>query len=323
MGIAVTAVFIAVLTIVFGAYLLLVVRPEQHESGAIRKRLRGSRPRIAKTEIHEIGKSAERLSTVELLDSILRRWTALSAPLKRLIEQSGLQMSVGSLVLLCIFTGTSTAAILSLLTPLRIPALALGVLAAAIPIAYVRRKTRQRLALFEEQFPEAIDLIARALRAGHALPTALQLAGEEVPDPVGSEFRLLYEQQNYGLSMTEAFRAFGERMPLLDARFFVTAVQTQREMGGNLSEVLDKLAAVIRERFKVRRQVRAISAHGRITGVVLGLLPPAVAIVLFVLSPAQMRLLIDDPLGVYMVVGAIFLQVIGVVVIRRIVEVEV
>ena len=142
----------------------------------------------------------------------------------------------------------------------------LGVVAGAVPFLWVRRKAKKRLALFEEQFPEAIDLIARALRAGHALPTALQLASEEVPDPVGAEFRLLFEKQNYGLSMTDALREFGERVPLLDARFFVTAVQTQREMGGNLSEVLDRLAAVIRERFKVKRQVRAVSAHGRITG---------------------------------------------------------
>jgi tight adherence protein B len=209
------------------------------------------------------------------------------------------------------------------MTPYTSAALVLGIIAAGLPILFVKFKAKQRLALFEEQFPEAIDLIARALRAGHALPTALQMASEEVPDPVGGEFKLLFEQQNYGLSMTDALRAFGERLPLLDARFFVTAVQTQREMGGNLSEVLDKLAAVIRERFKVKRQVRAVSAHGRITGVVLGILPPAVAAILFVVSPAHIRLLVEDPLGVYMVVTAVILQAIGVVVIRRIVDVEI
>jgi tight adherence protein B len=176
--------------------------------------------------------------------------------------------------------------------------------------------------VFEEQFPEAIDLIARALRAGHALPTALQMVGEEIPDPVGGEFKQLFEQQNYGLSLTDALRNFGGRVPILDARFFVTAVQTQREMGGNLSEVLDKLSAVIRERFKVKRQVRAVSAHGRITGVVLGILPPAVAGILFILSPEHIRLLVDDPLGVYMVVSALILQAIGVLAIRKIVDVE-
>ena len=319
MGFVVVGVFVAVVAIVFGAYLLLVVRPEQQQSGAVRRRLRGARPSISKTDL---GKTADRLSTLGVLDATLQHWAGVSSPLKRLIDQSGLQMTVGTLVLLCVFCGTVTFAVVRLLTPYSIPGLVLAFIAGAVPFFYVRRKARQRLAQFEEQFPEAIDLIARALRAGHALPTALQLASEEVPDPVGAEFRLLFEQQNYGLSMTDALRAFGERVPLLDARFFVTAVQTQREMGGNLSEVLDRLATVIRDRFKVKRQVRAVSAHGRITGAVLGALPPVVAGVLFILSPEHMRLLVDDPLGVYMVLTALTLQVIGVLIIRRIVDVE-
>src|SRR5205823_2062065 len=167
-------------------------------------------------------------------------------------------------------------------------------------------------ALFEEQFPEAIDLIARALRAGHALPTSLQMVADEIPAPVGTEFRLLFDQQNFGMSLPDALKAFGNRVPLVDARFFVTAVLTQRETGGNLSEVLDKLASVIRERFKVKRQVRAVSAHGRITGWVLGFLPPGVAAILFIFSPDHIRLLIDDPIGVDMVIVGIGLQILGV-----------
>jgi tight adherence protein B len=187
---------------------------------------------------------------------------------------------------------------------------------------YIQRARGKRLAVFEEQFPEAIDLIARGLRAGHALTTTLQLVGDEVPDPVGAEFRLLFEQQNYGMSLVDALRAFAQRVPIIDARFFVTALLTQREMGGNLSEVLDNLAAVIRERFRVKRQVRVVSAQGRITGIVLSCMPPALAVVLFIISPSQLRLLIEDPLGVQMVVVGVVLQVVGVLAIRRIVEVE-
>ena len=319
MGIVVAGVFALVLGIVFGAYFLLVVRPEQQESGALRRRLRGNRPRITKTEI---GKAEESLSTVGVLDTALRRWSGVSAPLQQLIERSGLRLSVGALVLLCVFCGVVIGSVVRLFTPYSLPALVLAIMAASVPYLFVRHKATKRLTLFEEQFPEAIDLIARALRAGHALPTALQMVGEEIPEPVGGEFKFLFDQQNYGLSLTDALRNFGQRVPLLDARFFVTAVQTQREMGGNLSEVLDKLSAVIRERFKVKRQVRAVSAHGRITGVVLGLLPPAVAGALFVLSPEHIRLLIDDPLGVYMVVTGLFLQVVGVLAIRKIVDVE-
>lgn len=319
MGLVVVGVFFGVLLIVFGAYWLVILRPEQQESGAVRRRLRGSRPRIAKADI---GKTSEPLSRVGPLDAVLKRWTGVSSPLKRMVEQSELPLTVGTVVLLCGFCVSVTFAVVRFLTPYLIVAVVLAIMAGMAPFIWVRFKAKQRLALFEEQFPEAIDLIARALRAGHALPTALQMASEEVPDPVGAEFRLLFEQQNYGLSMSDALRLFGERMPLLDARFFVTAVQTQREMGGNLSEVLDKLAAVIRERFKVKRQVRAVSAHGRITGVVLGFLPPAVAGVLFVMSPAHIRLLVEDPIGVYMVTTALVLQVVGVVIIRRIVDVE-
>jgi tight adherence protein B len=295
------------------------VRPEEQASGVVRRRLKGSRPRIAKADIE---KTDEPLSTLGPLEVVLRRWTGLSAPLQLMIEHAGIPLTVGKLVLLCVFCGTVTAAVIRLLTPYTLLALAAGIAVAAGPIVWVRFKAKKRLAVFEEQFPEAIDLVARALRAGHALPTALQMAGEEMADPVGSEFRFLFEQQNYGLSMTEALRSFGERVPLLDARFFVTAVQTQREMGGNLSEVLDKLSSVIRERFKVKRQVRAVSAHGRITGVVLGFLPPAVASVLFLLSPTHIRLLVDDPIGVYMVITALVLQVVGVLIIRKIVDVE-
>src|SRR5439155_6702388 len=155
-------------------------------------------------------------------------------------------------------------------------------------------------------------LMARALRAGHALTTALQIVGDEIPDPVGAEFKLLFDRQNYGMSLPDALKAFADRMPILDARFFVTALLTQREMGGNLSEVLDNLATVIRERFKVKRQVRIVSAHGRLTGLVLGLLPPAVAVVLFVTAPDHIRTLIDDRLGLDMLMGAVVLQCIGV-----------
>ena len=319
MDLIVVGVFFAVLGIVFGAYWLLVLAPEQRESGAVRKRLRTGRHRIAKADI---GKSVEPVGAVAALDDALDRWTFISEPLKAVVERSGLNLTPGGLVLMSAFFAVLVFAVIQVLTPYTIAALVLGAIAGAIPIFYVRRKARQRLDLFEEQFPEAIDLIARALRAGHALPTALQMTSEEVPDPVGGEFKLLFEQQNYGLSMTEALRAFSDRVPLLDARFFVTALQTQREMGGNLSEVLDRLAAVIRERFKVKRQVRAVSAHGRITGAVLGALPPVVATALFILSPDHIRLLVDDPIGLYMLIGGIVLQVVGVLIIRRIVDVE-
>jgi len=312
-------VFAVVLAIVVGAYWVAIVRPESAERQTLKKRMR--QPRSIRL-LAKLEKDPEKLSSVGPIDAVLGRWDRLSAPLQRLILQSGLQLTVGALVLGSIALGSATAAVVTFLLPNIAAALVLGALAALLPFLYLKRKARKRLLVFEEQFPEAIDLIARALRAGHALPTALQMVADEIQEPVGEEFRRMFDQHNYGMALPEALRAFGDRVPLLDARFFVTAVLTQREMGGNLSEVLDKLAAVIRERFKVKRQVRVISAHGRITGLVLGFLPPAVAAILFVISPQHMRLLTEDPLGLYMVAIAIFLQVVGVLAIRKIVDVE-
>ena len=312
-------VFAAVLAIVLGAYWLLIVRPESGERESIHKRLR--QPRSIRL-LAKLEKSPEKLSAVGSVDSVLTRLDSFSTPLQRLILQSGLQLTVGVLVLGSIALGFATAAVVTVVFRSLPVAIALGAVAATFPFLFVKRKATKRLQVFEEQFPEAIDLIARALRAGHALPTALQMVADEIPEPVGGEFKRMFEQHSYGMGLPETLRAFGDRVTLLDARFFVTAVLTQREMGGNLSEVLDKLAAVIRERFKVKRQVRVISAHGRITGLVLGFLPPAVAGILFILSPRHMRLLIDDPLGLYMVGLAIFLQIVGVLAIRKIVDVE-
>jgi tight adherence protein B len=175
---------------------------------------------------------------------------------------------------------------------------------------------------FEEQFPEAIDLIARALRAGHAFPTGLQMVADEIGAPVGPEFKLLYDRQNYGMPLADALRAFARRIPVLDAKFFVTAVLTQRETGGNLSGVLDNLSSVIRERFKVKRQVRVVSAHGRMTAAILTALPPFVALAQGYIAPENFRTLITEPLGVKMIALAVTLQLIGMYVISRIVKVE-
>lgn len=314
------AVFALVLGVVFGSYWFFVVGPEEREEREVRRRLRPSMPKALQSA--SLAKARERLSAVGVLDRLLARSTRATSAVRNLVARSGLRITVGMLVLGSVFVGMLFMTIVSALTSSSLLGIIVGAVAATGPFLYVRRAARLRLERFEEQFPEAIDLIARALRAGHALPTALQMAGEELAEPVASEFKLMFDQQNYGMSLPEALRAFAARVPLLDARFFVTSVLTQREMGGNLSEVLDKLAAVIRERFKVKRHVRVVSAHGRITGWVLGCLPPVLAAILFIISPQHMRTLIDDPLGVYMVLGGITLQVIGVLIIRRIVDVE-
>jgi tight adherence protein B len=313
-------VFTAVVGIVVGGYWLFVLRPEHQAERAVRARLGGKRPRLVSTE--GFIKARDQLSAFTVLDGILARRQQVTEPIARLIAQSSLRITVGSTLLASVLLALIAMAAVMQLSHRFTVALVAAVFASTVPLLYIRMAAKRRMAAFEQQFPDAIDLIARALRAGHALPTALQMVAEEVDDPAGSEFRLLFDQQNFGMSLPEALRAFGERLPLIDARFFVTAILTQREMGGNLSEVLEKLASVIRDRFKVKRHVRAVSAHGRITGIVLGFLPPVVAGLLFIISPDHVRLLVDDPLGLDMVMAAIVMQVIGVLIIRRIVDVE-
>ena len=316
---AVAITFSLVLAIVLGAYWAFVVRPEQVSERAVRSRLKVERAQNLRVTLV---KARERMSGIASLDATLARTGHALEPLSELLARSGLKMTLGTFVLASIFAALAAMAAVSRFVPSGLAILAAGASAAFLPYAFVRHIAAKRIAVFEEQFPEAIDLIARALRAGHALPTALQMVGDEIPAPVGAEFRLLFDQQNFGMSLPEALKAFGSRIPLIDARFFVTAVLTQREMGGNLSEVLDKLSAVIRDRFKVKRQVRAVSAHGRITGAVLMALPPVTAGVLFMLSPNHIRLLVDDPMGVQMVVAGLALQAVGIVWIRKILQVE-
>lgn len=312
-------IFVLVLAIIFGAYWLFVLLPEQSAEQKVRARLKGQRSDVLRSSLL---KARDRLSGIGSLDATLAKSGDMLEPLSALIARSGLKTTVGTIILAGIFIGVMTMAVVARYSPYFLAAVIVGIAASFLPVLFVKQAAARRLAVFEEQFPEAIDLIARALRAGHALPTALQMVSEEIPQPVGGEFRLLFDQQNFGMSLPDALRAFGERVPLVDARFFVTAVLTQRETGGNLSEVLDKLSSVIRDRFKVKRQVRAVSAHGRITGWVLGALPPVVAGILFLVSPDHIRLLVDDPLGVEMVLAGLTLQFIGVMAIRRILRVE-
>jgi tight adherence protein B len=312
--------FLLVLGIILGAYWLFVVRQEDTSQRALRRRLRVNKK---STVSPALLRRAQPLSRVSFFDRALRRSGSVVAPLSRQLQHAGMSVTVGTIVLSAIFVAGITASAIYLITGLSGVALVMGAAISAMPFLFVRFKVSKRQRQFEEQFPEALDLIGRALRAGHALTTGLGMVADEIPDPVGTEFRLIHDRQNYGMPLADALRDFGDRVPLLDARFFVTAVLTQRESGGNLAEVLDNLSALIRERFKVKRQVRTVSAHGRITGWVLAFLAPTLAAILVVIAPEHMALMVQDPLGIQMIIGAMALQIVGVIAIRRIINIEV
>jgi tight adherence protein B len=198
-----------------------------------------------------------------------------------------------------------------------------ALVAAFVPYGFLLHRRSVRMKRFEEQFPEALDLLSRAIRAGHALQTALGMVADELKEPVGPEFKKTFDQQNFGLPLREALNELAERMPLLDVRFFVTAVLIQRDTGGNLAEILDNLAHVVRERFKIRRQIRVHTAHGRFTGYVLLALPAALAMALQVINPEHMSLLFRERMGQMMLMGAIVMQTIGFLWIRQVIKIEV
>jgi tight adherence protein B len=285
------------------------------------------RSRLKKNTIRDkarlaILKETQKVSSVGVIDRMLRRNEALLSGLQRRIEQADVSITPSLFLLTAGVIGLATFLAVSFYTPWLAVSIVAGIFGTFIPFVWLNRKRAKRLKLLEEQFPDAIDLIARALRAGHAFSNGIGMVSDEVPAPTGPEFRLLYEHQNFGMPMADAMRKFAERVDLLDARFFVTAVMTQRESGGNLSEVLDNLSSVIRERFKVKRQVRVMSAHGRMTGFILMAMPPVMALILFQLSPDSTNLLLTDPLGIRMLIGAAVLQIIGALIIRKIVNVE-
>jgi tight adherence protein B len=249
--------------------------------------------------------------------------TRVGPGLSRLIEQSGLQTTPSSDILITLVLGAGAGFLASLFVPLWYAWAAAAIAGAALPIVFILNRRSARMHAFEEQFPEALDLCARALRAGHAFQTALGMVADEMKPPVGPEFKKTFDQQNFGLPLRDALNQMAERMPILDVRFFASAVLIQRETGGNLSEILDNLGHVVRERFKIRRQVRVHTAHGRFTAFVLLSLPAALALVLTFLSPEHMEPLLYTRVGQTLIVAAIVMQTIGLVWIRQVIKIEV
>jgi tight adherence protein B len=314
------AAFVVFFAGIWLAYWAFIVRPEQAAAGAVRRRLRTKdRSTLIKASIvaHQ-----ERMSSIAYADALLKGGRFGIENLNMLIQQSGVNTTVSVILLASAVLALVAFIAVRITTGWALLGLPAGMMVAVLPIQVLRTIRDRRMRKFEDQFPEALDLISRALRAGHAFTTGIEMVAKEMPKPVGPEYQLLYDQQNYGMPMPEALRAFAERIPVIDARFFATAVLIQRESGGNLSEVLDNLSSVIRERHRVKRQMRVLSAHGRITGWVLVCLPPALAFVLMTTNPEHRKTMFGDPLGIQMMIAAGVLQIVGTLIMRKIINIE-
>jgi tight adherence protein B len=255
-------------------------------------------------------------------DRLMSRSRAGSG-LSKLIEQSGVRTTPSAIVVFSAGAAVGCGLIAGLFIRQPLAGPIVGLIGAFLPFAWLRHRRTIRLKRFEEQFPEALDVLSRAIRAGHAFQTALGMGADEMPAPVGPELKKTFDQQNYGLPLRDALNELAERVNLLDVRFFVTAVLIQRDTGGNLSEILDNLSHVVRERFKIQRQVRVHTAHGRFTGYVLLALPAFLAVALSYLNPDHMALLFREHMGQMMLMGAMAMQVVGYFWIRQVIKIEV
>jgi tight adherence protein B len=242
------------------------------------------------------------------------------------IQEAGLAMPVSRLMAatgLLAIPGLGIGSVVPFLLNGPVTAIVLATVGAALPYLYVRGKRKKRLARFEEQFPEALDFLARSMRAGHAFSISLEMLGDELEDPLGQEFRALFNEQNLGAPLDVCLRNFAERVPLLDARFFTSSVLLQKQTGGNLSEILSRLAYVIRERFRLKGQVKAASAHGRLTATILTVLPIATMVCLLMVAPGYLQGMAADPDGKRMIAGAIMAQILGNFFIKKIINIKV
>jgi tight adherence protein B len=262
------------------------------------------------------------LSTIPWIDRLLRKGE-LTPRLRRMLYQANLKWTVGGLVLMSLAAFAIPGYLLYWRTGAVFFGLAGGLACGSAPLGYVYLKRQKRLAKFEEGLPEALDLICSALRVGHSLNSALGLVTRECPDPVGPEFRVTFDEQNYGLELKTALENMVTRVPVQDLRIVVTGILIQKESGGNLAEVLEKTADVIRERFRLKRQVMTHTAQGRITGVVLTVLPIVLGAALYFVNPKMMSLLWTREIGIKMLYAASGMIVVGGLIIRKIVNMEV
>ena len=249
----------------------------------------------------------------------------LNEAAERLLETAALKWGAAGLLHRSVAAFLAGFALVTLLTHNTAPlaAVAAGGVAGLLPLGYVRRRSRQRVAEFEKQFPDCLEFISRSMRAGHAFSVALEMVPREYTGSLASEFQRAFEEQNLGQSLEVVLRKMSQRVPTMDVQFFVSAVLLQRRTGGNLAELLDKLAQLVRERFKLRARVRAVSAQGLMSGRILASIPIAVGLLMFVVNPQYARFFVDDPVGRELLGVALGLQFLGYLVIRKIVTIEV
>lgn len=292
-------------------------------ASAIRKLARGSEARAAAGG----GKGGSLLADGDFSGPPWLAAIVLRLPhredLQRLIDQAGARnLGVGSFLVLSIGLAVGLGLVALIVTGSGAPAILLAAVGAYLPVVYLKARRKRRFAAFEEGFPEAIDLLARAARAGHSLSSGFEVVGDEGEEPVAAEFKQIFEEQRFGLPVQDALLGLADRVDLVDVRIFVTSVLIQRESGGNLAENLDGLSSVIRSRFRFRRDVKTKTAHGKITGLVVAMAPVVAGGGMFLVNPEYMSPLVTEPFGRIMLLTGLTMMAVGFLIIRRMVDIK-
>ncbi len=317
-------IFLCVLALSF-TILALVTRPTQHEK-AVQKRLGGMAlagpAQAGRREQSEGLLKQETGGEFAWIDRLLAR-SALFSRLQLLIEQANGKITVGRLLLLSLGLATAGFALPYLFLRILPLEAGLALVGAAVPVISLRIRRARRLKAFNDALPDSMDLMSRALRAGHSVASAIQVVGEEGQEPVAGEFDLVYQQQNFGLPFRDALQQMARRVPSPDLQFVITAMLVQKDTGGNLTEILDRTVYVIRERLRIHGEVRIKTAQGRLTGWILSLLPVILGGLISIINPGYSRPLFNDPIGVKLLYAGAGMIVIGGLIIRKIVDIEV
>lgn len=312
------------LTVAATLFLILLVTGSDASQEVVRRRMAAVRKAERRGEV-SLGLQLvrdEMLSSVPWFNRVLMQWS-WSTKLQEFLAQAGMKTKPGKIILVSAVLAVAGYLVTGqFISRFPVPLFA-AVGAALIPLALIAWKRRRRLRTFEENFPQALDLLGRAVRAGHAFTTGLEMIAKESAEPLASEFRTTFEEQNFGLPLRDALLNMAERVPLIDVRFFVTSLLIQKETGGNLAEILDGLARVIRDRFRIYRDVRVRTAQGRLTAAILIGLPPFMMSVLSILNPHYIGILFTDRVGPEVLAVAASLQVIGSAIIWKIIHFEV
>ncbi len=315
-------VFVFALFLVLGAY-LIATHGSDKKRAKLQKRLNEALLHSAHTEDIEVVLARnELMSEIPFINRTMIDLQA-ALQLKRMLDQADLHITPSRLLMFSFMAGmlgALAASVLTVFIPLMILA---GLVCASLPLIHVYWRRKKRFDSFLEQLPDALDLISRALSAGHAFSEALHMVSIEMPEPIATEFRKTYEEQNLGLSVKLALENLTQRMPLLDLKMCVTAVLIQRETGGNLAEILEKVAYTIRERFRIMGDLKTLTTSSRMSAWLLCGLPIFVAIAVTVMNPDYMSVLWKDPRGHYLIAAALFLQITGMLIVRKILKIKI